>query len=183
MKSGIDRSEMIRRLFLQEKPVEILISISRMETPYASRILREVDTTFAHAVKILSTMEDLGIIESERSGRIKALKLTPHGEVLAESLNNFLEACKVDSDAEAEKIRGIAERILSRLDQIYREEIEGKKRLKHRDMVRISRRIAPYERELKRLERMSGGDKETYILEIKEKIAWIKREKEQITSS
>ena len=183
MNDDQDRSDAIKRLFLQEKPIEILISIKKMKLPYASRILKEVDTTFAHAVKILSTMEDLGLVESEKAGRIKHLKLTPHGEAIAESLDNFLAACNVDLDAEEAKIRHIAEGTLAKLDQIYAEELEGRKRLKHKDLVRISRRLAPYERELKRLEDSIRNKDDPYIVDIKEKIKWIKMEKEKLMPS
>lgn len=183
MKAETDRSETIKRLFLQDKPAEILISIANMNLPYASRILKEVDTTFAHAVKILSAMEELGIIETEKSGRIKNLKLTPHGEALAESLKNFLAVCETDLDEKEEKTKNIADRTLSKLDQIYSEEIEGKKRLKHKDGVRISRRLAPYERELKRLAKLSKAEDDPSIIKVEKKIKWIKREKEKLMSS
>lgn len=183
MKAETDRAETIKRLFLQDKPAEILISIANMNLPYASRILKEVDTTFAHAVKILSAMEELGLIETEKSGRIKNLKLTPHGEALAESLKHFFAVCETDLDEEEEKTKNIVDKTLSKLDQIYSEEIEGKKRLKQKDGVRISRRLAPYERELKRLAKISKAGDGPSIIEIEEKITWIKKEKAKLMPS
>ncbi|OFV67153.1 MAG: MarR family transcriptional regulator [Candidatus Syntrophoarchaeum caldarius] len=172
---------MVKRLFLQDKPAEILLTISEMKHPYTSKVIKQVDTTFAHALKILSAMEELGILKSEKTGRIRMLKLTPYGEKLAKSMNALLMACSQDLDVRTEKKMDAGDQLCFKLDQIYAEEIEGRKRLRHKDRVRISRRLAPYERELKKLEKISKNEDDPVITKIREKIREIKIEKERLT--
>lgn len=72
-------------LFLNEKPVKILLTIRRssMET-YATKIRERIDSTYAHTVKTISTLEDEGFIQSEKKGRKRVLELTDKGEEYAE---------------------------------------------------------------------------------------------------
>lgn len=78
-----------KSFFLNEKPVMALVVIrqDRGET-YGTRVSKKIDTTYAHTVKILSEMEEAGLIETEKSGRKKLLNLTPKGEKYAD---NFIE--------------------------------------------------------------------------------------------
>lgn len=70
----------MRDFFLKEKPVMALVTIRRArEEIYCSKISKEIDTTYAHTVKIVSRMEDEGLIESQKNGRKKILKLTSDG--------------------------------------------------------------------------------------------------------
>lgn len=83
-----------KSFFLNEKPVMALVVIrqDRDET-YGTKVSKKIDTTYAHTVKILSEMEEAGLIETEKAGRKKLLGLTPKGEKYAdkfiELLNTF----------------------------------------------------------------------------------------------
>ncbi len=75
----------LRDFFLKEKPVMALITIRReRDEIYCSMISKSIDTTYAHTVKIISRMEDEGLVQSEKSGRKKILTLTDKGEEFAD---------------------------------------------------------------------------------------------------
>ncbi len=56
---------------------------------YGSILAKEVDCTYSHAVKILQTLEDLGLVEFEKKGRIKLIKLTRKGKDVADAIDNI----------------------------------------------------------------------------------------------
>ena len=43
---------------------------------YGSVLAKEVDCTYSHAVKILQQMQDADLVNFEKQGRIKPIKLT-----------------------------------------------------------------------------------------------------------
>jgi hypothetical protein len=67
------------KLFLQEKPTLALLIIGSMEKTYASVISKEIDSTFAHTTRILTKMEQCGLIRFTFEGRIKFVELTEYG--------------------------------------------------------------------------------------------------------
>jgi predicted transcriptional regulator len=74
-------------LFLRKKPVRLLLNIKIGNSPkYVSVLAKETDCTYSHTVKLLEVFRDLGIVEFEKHGRIKFIKLTQDGIDLA---NNF----------------------------------------------------------------------------------------------
>lgn len=82
-----------REFFLNEKPVMALVTIRKnREDVYGSLISKKIDTTYAHTVKILSRMEELNLIRSEKEGRKKILKLTPKGEEYADQFIELLNS-------------------------------------------------------------------------------------------
>lgn len=81
----------MREFFLNEKPVMALVTIKRnRDDVYCSIISRKIDTTYAHTVKIISRMEDSGLIESEKDGRKKILELTEKGDKYAKKFNEIV---------------------------------------------------------------------------------------------
>lgn len=85
-----DDSDM-KDFFLKEKPVMALVTIRReREEIYCSVISRRIDTTYAHTVKIISRLEDIGMVESNKKGRKKILELTPKGEKFADTFLDLL---------------------------------------------------------------------------------------------
>jgi len=53
---------------------------------YGSQLAKEVDCTYSHAVKILQTLEELGLVSFEKKGRIKIIKLTKKGFDVADNI-------------------------------------------------------------------------------------------------
>jgi predicted transcriptional regulator len=76
-------------LFMQNKPCSIFLAISRSEKPYVSVLMKEADTTFAHATNILSDFEAYGLVEFVSEGRMKYVKLTRRGGEVMKSLQSL----------------------------------------------------------------------------------------------
>jgi len=77
-------------IFFRRKPALMFVSLkksSRMR--YGSVLAKEVDCTYSHAVKILQTLETLGLVEFEKKGRIKLIKLTKKGKDVADAIDNI----------------------------------------------------------------------------------------------
>jgi len=56
---------------------------------YGSILAKEVDCTYSHAVKILQTLEILALVDFEKRGRIKVIKLTKKGKEVADAIENI----------------------------------------------------------------------------------------------
>ncbi len=77
--------------FLHEKPVRTLVLLADKEKAWYARMLaKETDTTYAHMVKLLDTMAELGLVIFEKEGRIKLVRLTDTGEELAHEFEAVL---------------------------------------------------------------------------------------------
>ena len=59
-------------LFFRRKPAMMLIALKRKtRAKYGSVLAKEVDCTYSHAVKILQTLEDLGLVNFEKKRKNK----------------------------------------------------------------------------------------------------------------
>jgi len=77
-------------IFFRRKPALMLVSLNRnLRLRYGSLLAKEVDCTYSHAVKILQTLEDLKLVEFEKKGRIKLIKLTKKGKEVANAIENI----------------------------------------------------------------------------------------------
>ena len=74
---------------MQNKPCSLLLAIPRSEKPYVSILMKEADTTFAHATNILSDFEACGLVEFVSEGRMKYVKLTRRGSEVLKSLQSL----------------------------------------------------------------------------------------------
>lgn len=77
------------KLFLRLKPVKVLISLKN-SPKYATIISKEIDCTYSHTVKLLDIFKNIGLVDFEKHGRIKTVKLTDVGEDLAKSVSTVL---------------------------------------------------------------------------------------------
>jgi predicted transcriptional regulator len=74
-------------LFFRRKPALMLIALKKVSrAKYGSQLAKEVDCTYSHAVKILQTLEEIGLVSFEKKGRIKIIKLTKKGMDVAEHI-------------------------------------------------------------------------------------------------
>ncbi|MEI6058259.1 MAG: winged helix DNA-binding protein [archaeon] len=74
-------------LFFRRKPALMLIALKRVSrAKYGSILAKEVDCTYSHAVKILQTLEELGLVSFEKQGRIKIIKLTKKGRDVSDNI-------------------------------------------------------------------------------------------------
>lgn len=83
------KDKSISRLFLRLKPVKLLTSLKN-GPKYATILSKEVDCTYSHTVKLLDQFKNFGIVDFEKKGRIKIIKLTDDGEDLAHSVEGAL---------------------------------------------------------------------------------------------
>jgi len=58
---------------------------------YGSILAKEVDCTYSHAVKILQEMETAKLVEFQKNGRIKTIKLTDTGHTVAGHIERIRE--------------------------------------------------------------------------------------------
>jgi predicted transcriptional regulator len=78
----------ISQLFLMQKISSMLINIASNNGNkcYSTKVNKEIDCTYSHGVKLLNTLEELGLVETERNGRIRNIKLTEKGKEFAKHL-------------------------------------------------------------------------------------------------
>mgnify|MGYP001595872912 CR=1 FL=1 len=77
-------------IFFRRKPALMLVALKKMsKARYGSLLAKEVDCTYSHAVKILQTLEVLGLVVFEKKGRIKLIKLTKKGEDIADDIDSI----------------------------------------------------------------------------------------------
>ena len=79
----------LAKLFLRTKPVKMLVNL-REGPKYATVISKAVDCTYSHTVKLLELFHDFGLVEFEKKGRIKIVKLTAEGEDVARGIDSAL---------------------------------------------------------------------------------------------
>ncbi len=77
-------------IFFRRKPALMLVALKRLSRArYGSILAKEVDCTYSHAVKILQSLEKLGLVNFEKKGRIKLIKLTKKGQEIADNIENI----------------------------------------------------------------------------------------------
>ncbi len=81
----------LEELFLRKKPVKLLMSLKTgMPGKYISILSKETDCTYSHTVKLLEEFRNLGLVEFEKKGRVKFIKLTQDGDELAMHFESVL---------------------------------------------------------------------------------------------
>ncbi|MFA5953088.1 MAG: winged helix DNA-binding protein [Candidatus Pacearchaeota archaeon] len=82
-------------VFFRRKPALMLVCLKRnSRMRYGSVLSKEVDCTYSHAVKILQTLEELNLVEFDKKGRIKLIKLTKKGKDVADAIENIQNLIK-----------------------------------------------------------------------------------------
>ena len=70
-------------IFLHPKPVKMLTSLKNEDIRYATQVSKVVDCTYSHTVKVLEMFRRLGLVQFEKKGRVKLIKLTDNGMDIA----------------------------------------------------------------------------------------------------
>ena len=86
--------EKLADLLLHEKPVKMLITLRNNTNNYATTLAKAADCTYSHTMKIIDMFERKGLVESEKSGRIRYLKLTKLGEEIAAIVDELVRIIK-----------------------------------------------------------------------------------------
>ena len=77
------------KLYLHVKPVKLLISLKK-GPKYATILSKEIDCTYSHTVKLLDQFKKFSLVDFEKKGRIKIVKLTSLGEDLAHAFEGVM---------------------------------------------------------------------------------------------
>jgi len=82
-------------IFFRRKPALMLVSLKKnTRMRYGSILAKEVDCTYSHAVKILQTLQELKLVEFEKKGRVKIIRLTKQGNEVADAIENIQNLIK-----------------------------------------------------------------------------------------
>ncbi|MGM0770599.1 MAG: MarR family transcriptional regulator [Halobacteriota archaeon] len=147
-------------LFLQEKPTLALLAIWFYGRTYASVITKEINSTFAHTTKILSRMEEDGLVEFSVEGRIKYVELTEKGYNVVSLLKELIvslggelpdeydlegrhEVSEPELDPASAEIMEKIKKLRLKVETIYRELVSS-----DADEATTKRRLGPFSREL-----------------------------------
>lgn len=59
---------------------------------YSSRLSKDLDITYSHLVKIVNHLEEDGLVQGEKQGRLRMLSLTDKGTRVAEHVHVLQKA-------------------------------------------------------------------------------------------
>ena len=79
----------LESLLFYSKPLHLILCLHN-GPKYVTKIAKEIDTTYSHTVKLLEKLKRMGLVEFEKKGRIKIVRLSPLGEKVAHELGRFL---------------------------------------------------------------------------------------------
>ena len=169
--------EYAEQLFLQEKPTLTLLAISSFKKTYASVITKEISSTFAHTTKILSKMEEHGLVKFTVEGRVKYVELTEHGMNVVDALKNLIIAIGdksgeksinintsepsdtpsstsegSDTSLSPQDIQKKIDNLSSKIESIYSKATENGE-----DKDAISLKLGPFNRDIAMIEKMIGS--------------------------
>lgn len=170
--------EYAEQLFLQEKPTLALLAISSFKKTYASVITKEISSTFAHTTKILSKMEEHGLVEFTIEGRVKYVELTEHGLKVVDVMKNLMIAFGGESIGEnrnafgrsfsqspeptpssaptiSQTIQEKIDNLRSKIERIYIIESES-----GTDKETLYRKLGPFNRDIKIIENLIESSKD-----------------------
>jgi DNA-binding MarR family transcriptional regulator len=136
-------------VFLHKMPTSLLLAIRTYDRTYVSVLAKECNCTYPHAVKTLWGMEKLGLVESEKVGRVKYVQLTDHGKVVADSLNALVHLGVDDVPLRNDVgfINQKTNNVIRKVETIQKE-LETRDNVSREEGIRFNRRLGPYYREL-----------------------------------
>ena len=87
----------IQKLFLNTKPVELLIQLSKPNARhYSSALSKDVGVTYSHTVKCVQEFKSMELVNFEKKGRKKIINLNDTGQELANKFQRLRKACQHD---------------------------------------------------------------------------------------
>lgn len=86
----MQKNKEIFRTFFREKPAMMLVELNNAKGEvYASALAKTIDCTYSHVVKILQEMEQEGLVNFDKQGRLKLLTLTRKGSEVATKIDHI----------------------------------------------------------------------------------------------
>lgn len=84
------KNKKIFNVLFREKPAMMLVELMNAKGElYASSLAKKIDCTYSHVVKVLQEMENAGLINFDKQGRLKLLILTKSGNDVAECIEKI----------------------------------------------------------------------------------------------
>ncbi|MBU5682224.1 MAG: hypothetical protein KQA34_00680 [Candidatus Aenigmarchaeota archaeon] len=77
-------------VLFKDKPLKVLLVLSDGIPKNITQIYKKVRTTYSHTLNILKNFYELGIIEFEKVGRNKVVRLSKKGEKIIEIIKKIL---------------------------------------------------------------------------------------------
>jgi len=137
-------------VFLHKMPTSLLLTIRTYDRTYVSVLAKECNCTYPHAVKTLWGMEKLGLLRSEKVGRVKYVELTDQGRVVADSLNELVRSLGANESPrknDAGQINQKINNVIRKVEAIQKD-LDAATDIGRNEAVRFNRRLGPYYREL-----------------------------------
>lgn len=94
----------LKAALLREKPSEMLVFLGKGTEPkYVTQVSKATNCTYSHVIKMLNMFKELGLLEFQKIGRTKIVKLTPDGADIAHDLDGVITKIKRISDKSSKK--------------------------------------------------------------------------------
>jgi predicted transcriptional regulator len=77
-------------IFKERQAKMLVLLLDNSRDWYISTLAKESQSTYVHACNFLLSCESLGIVESERHGRMKSIKLTEKGMQIARMVSDII---------------------------------------------------------------------------------------------
>jgi hypothetical protein len=159
----VGMKEGIEEFFFQEKPVKAILALKKANKPlYAAIISKEIDSTYAHTLNIISMLKELKLVSFHEEGRIKPVFLTEVGLEAANVIESLLELFKLSE-------------LEYKLDLLYEKDIKGKLR-EDIDKKHVLGRLDNYKEELERIIKEKPQNISQLAEKLFKKADWISRE-------
>lgn len=86
---------MPKSLLLMDKQARMLVALrDQTQSWYISSLAKATGTTYVHACNFLIECERLGMVESERHGKIKTIRLTEKGAQIAALVSDIYSSMR-----------------------------------------------------------------------------------------
>lgn len=159
----VGTKESIEEFLFQEKPVKAILTLKKANKPlYAAIISKEIDSTYAHTLNVLSALKELKLVNFQENGRIKQVFLTEVGLEIAKMIEDLSELFKLSE-------------LEYKLDLLYEKDIKGKLR-EDIDKKHVLGRIDNYKAELEIIIKEKPQNIAQLAEKLLKKVDWISRE-------
>jgi len=156
-------TEEIEEFLFQEKPVKAILALKKANKPlYAAIISKEIDSTYAHTLNVLSALKELKLVNFQENGRIKQVFLTEVGLEIAKIIEDLSELFKLSE-------------LEYKLDLLYEKDIKGKLR-EDIDKKHVLGRLDNYKAELEAIIKEKPQNISQLAEKLLKKADWISRE-------
>ncbi|MEK6977307.1 MAG: hypothetical protein AABX40_02755 [Candidatus Hydrothermarchaeota archaeon] len=95
----------MKDIFFQEKGKAILLALAGREGQYVTEVAEGTKGAYAHTFNLIRTMEEAGVVEASKQGRVRYITLTPRGREMAALLERFCALLDGKGAREEEKSR------------------------------------------------------------------------------